>query len=150
MGKYAYQIFKESVKKDMYIESFFKAPNLLTDSLTEETSTVASRETEFQFRKISDQFLARGHFGPSGFRCREPIGLFSNPIIFNCRIISVKTLMDAMQPLVLDKKKFDSLEKFFLLLTFSVPKASAVRKISRNNFTDCCSTIAKWLGKIFV
>ena len=67
----------------MDIENFGQKKVLLYETLTEGIMTAALPETEFHHQDETKQDSEFDSLGPTFFRCKEPIALFSNQVTFH-------------------------------------------------------------------
>ena len=73
--------------------------------------TVALRETMFEYQYDSKQISISGKIRLSRFRCREKMDCLSIKISFTNMKLSIDPLMDELQPVILEYKRFNSQEK---------------------------------------
>ena len=124
----------------MEIESTCVKTQLFTETLMDGILKVALRENELEYQGESDQFSFFWLILSISSRCKEKNTLFSSQNFSIGRKVSIDNLMDEIQPVVLEKKRFLSRKNWKVFALFLVPKISNERNISQNAVIQGCST----------
>ena len=83
---------------------------MLTDTLTEEILAAALNETEFAYQEESYNLLFSFVLAHQHSVAKRQMHCLAIKKLFASRKMSIDSLMDAIQPLVLENKRFDSQE----------------------------------------